>query len=71
MKMKIFLKTWGLNMFPVDSKDSKLKEFLPSSRHLSLTFVFHFTLFTLHSTLANDILFVTFLIYLSVDMPLS
>ena len=26
----------------------RLKEFLPSSRHLSLTFVFHFTLFTLH-----------------------
>ena len=26
----------------------RLKKFLPSSRHLSLTFVFHFTLFTLH-----------------------
>ena len=47
------------------------KKFLPSGKLLSLTFVFHFTLFTLtytYLTLANDILFVTFLIYLSVDI---
>ena len=49
------------------------KKFLPSSKRLSLTFVFHsiHSIHSIHSTLANDILFVTFLIYLSVDIHMS
>ena len=49
------------------------KKFLPSGELLSLTFVFHsfHPSHSIHSTLANDILFVTFLIHLSVDMHLS